>query len=395
MNVGGTGWAERRRALRVDTERRVRALQAVMRERGLGAALFTATAGPGLFGVAKYFTNLVLWYGRAYVVIGARQPEPVIVHWSSFQSEWNRQEATTERIETPDVSVALDSPVAFRRALEIAMDLAGADRRLGVEHVAQTWAAGEWEEFRQRLPGVETVDLSRSIDAIRCVKSPFELDEIRLLGELMTQAMERFARTARPGLPVWPAAAAAEEVLKAEGCLWGRTKASLNQRPATLPPPLDRRFQADDIVLFEIDYAGPFGYWYEMTALFSFAPLPSAVQARVRLYEDVIRLIAGACRPGTRVGDLASLADEGFRARGQPVVGMHLPHCHSIGLDETDGPNSSASPDDRLEADMVLAIHPGSLFPGGTAFLMSDLFRVTSEGGERLSGKTWLHRVIS
>ena len=87
--------AASRQALVADTPRRIGALQQIMRAQGVGAAPFAATAGPGLFGVAKYFSNLVLWYGRAYVVVGARHPEPAIVHWSGFQSRWNRQEATT------------------------------------------------------------------------------------------------------------------------------------------------------------------------------------------------------------------------------------------------------------------------------------------------------------
>jgi len=389
-----TSFQERRAGLEADTPRRIAALQTVMREKGIGVALFSGTAGPGLFGIAKYFTNLVLWYGRAYVVIGAENPEPAIVHWSSFQSEWNRQEATTSWIETPDVAVALSSVDAFNKALAIALDLNAGGQRLGVEHVSQTWAVGEMEEFRRQCPDFELVDLSLSIDAIRCIKSPFELSEISLLGELMTRAMERFEAVARPGVPIWHATSAAEEVLKAEGCSWGRTKMSLNLKAPTIPPPVDRCFAQDDLVLLEIDYSGAFGYWYEMTCLFSFEPLSPIIQRKVDAYKDVIALMTDACRPGTRVGDLAPLADDAFRDRGYPVVGMHLPHCHSIGLDETDGANSATTPNDLLQEDMVLAVHPGSIFDDGTAFSMSDMFRVTPNGGERQSRKTWLNVVI-
>jgi hypothetical protein len=37
-------------------------------------------------------------------------------------------------------------------------------------------------------------------------------------------------------------------------------------------------------------------------------------------------------------------------------------NVHSIGLDENDSPNSGSTLDDLLEADMVLAIHPGTIF---------------------------------
>lgn len=385
---------ERRRNLKLDTERRISALQEVMREKGIGAALFAGTAGPGLFGVPKYFTNLSLWYGRAFVVIGATHPEPAIVHWSGFQSEWNRQEATTTWIETPDVAVASSSLEAFKRALAIAAELCGDQHTLGVENISNTWTHGEYEEFKEHFSQYRLIDIFRDIDAIRSIKSPFELSEIKILGELMTKAMERFAAVARPGRPIWHAMSAGEELLKSEGGSWGRAKMSLNYKPATILPPVDRVFQRDDVILLEFDYSGAFGHWYEMTCLFSFEPLSPPLRKKVKDYEEVISIMTEACQPETRVGDLSDIVDQAFNDRGYRVIGMHLPHCHSIGLDECDGPNSSSTPDDLLKENVVLAVHPGSIFEDGTGFAMSDLFRVAPGGAERQSRKTWLHALI-
>lgn len=387
-------FAERRAALHADTPRRIEALQQLMRAKGLGAVILTGTAGPGLFGVPKYFTNLSLWYGKAFVVIGVDHPTPAIVHWSSFQSEWNRQEATTDWIETPDVAVAASSIAAFERAAAIAAELSGSSRKIGAEHYDLTWSAGEAAFFKDKYPEWEIVEIWHEIDQIRAVKSPFELSEIRLLGEDMTGAMERFAEVAKPGRTIWSAMAASEEYLKARGCSWGRAKMSLNQKPATILPTVDRVFNEDDLILYEIDYSGPFGHWYEMTCLFSFKPLSAQMQNTVDAYQDVIRLMVDNTRPGLHVGDLHRMADERFKELGFPVVGMHLPHVHSIGLDECDGPNSSSTADDHLEENMVLALHPGSIFADGTGYTMSDLFRVTPDGGERMSRKTWINVVI-
>ena len=32
----------------------------------------------------------------------------------------------------------------------------------------------------------------------------------------------------------------------------------------------------DDVILFELVYTGPLGYWHEITCLYSFGPLPDA-----------------------------------------------------------------------------------------------------------------------
>ena len=104
-------------------------------------------------------------------------------------------------------------------------------------------------------------------------------------------------------------------------------------------------------------------------------------ERRAGLESDIPRRIAALQAVMREKG--IGVADDAFRDCGYPVVGMHLPHCHSIGLDETDGANSSATPDDLLQEDMILAVHPGSIFDDDTAFAMSDMFRVTPDGGER------------
>ena len=373
-------------ALEQDIARRIRRAQDLMRERDLGALLIPAVGGPGMWGVAKYFTNLNLWAGRAYVVVGAEHPNPVIVMGSPYGAEWNKQDATT-----PWVEYSMTD--AFGRALEVTQELAGASRRVGVEHIQTNWSAGEWERARQ-LDGYEWVDVTRAIDDQRVIKSAFEIEAMYDTGRILTAALERFAEVARPGARAWAAAAEAEAVCKAEGCYWGRQKYSVDLRPFTIPTPLDRRFTEDDIILFELVYCGPLGYWLEMTGLFSFKPLPPAIQAQVDAQTRVIQAAADATRPGVPIGRIAELTNQTWSELGYTVIGKHTPDCHSIGLDEMDGPNSWYTPEWPLEANMALSFHPSTLLEGTKAFLVSDNYLVTPAGGVRLSPKTWTYRQI-
>src|SRR5438034_380552 len=117
-----------------------------MEEKGVAALLIPAAGGPGLMGMAKYFTNVVLWAGRAYVILAAEEETPVIVQWSGYGATWNRQEAVDSRVET-----SRDSD-AFGHALTIMRSLVPSGARLGVEHIASSWTAGEWERFQAEMP---------------------------------------------------------------------------------------------------------------------------------------------------------------------------------------------------------------------------------------------------
>ena len=377
----------RRFALEQDVDRRVKKLQALMKEKDLGAVFIPAHGAPGMMGMAKYFTNLRLWAGPAYVIVGADHPEPAVIIWSSYGAMWNRQDATTSWVENPD-------PDAYGRALEIAQELAGSKKRVGVEHLATSWTKGEWDRFAETLSDYEFVDISRELDEMRSIKSHFEIEENYRTGRIFTEGMERFAEVTRPGVLAWDAAAAAEEVIKRQGCFWGRSKYSLDLRPYTIPTPLDRRFTEDDIILFEMVFTGPLGYWSEMTSIYSFKPLPPEIQAQVEAHEKVIENAAFAAKPGVPIGKIAEVNAKSWKDLGFPVIGKHTPNCHSIGLDESDGPSSWFTPEWKLEANMVLSFHPSTLLEGDRAFLISDNYLVTDEGAVRLSPKEWYHRLI-
>ena len=377
----------RRFALEQDVARRIEKFQTLMNEKDLGAVFVVAGGGPGMLGMAKYLTNLVMWAGRAYVVLGAEHPEPALIQWSSYGATWNRQEATTSWVENPD-------PDAYGRAIEIAKELAGSKKRIGVEHVAQNWTVGEWDRIRKELPDYEFVDITKEVDAIRSIKSHFEIEHFYDMGRLMTEAFLLFEEVAQPGVRAWEAAAVSEEVLKAAGCYWGRQKYSFDLRPYTIPTPLEQRFSEDDIFIFELVYNSPLGYWCEMTSLYSFKPLPPEIKAQVDAQDKVIEACARAARPGVPIGEIAQVSNQTFKDLGFPVIGQHTPHCHSIGLDESDGPSSWFTPEEKLQSNMVLSFHPSTLLEGDRAFLISDNYLVTLEGAVRLSPKSWTDKLL-
>ena len=370
-----------------DILRRVDAARKLMEQDGVGAILIPAGGGPGLMGMAKYFTNVVLWAGRAYVILGLEDP-PTIVQWSGYGAAWNRQEAVNSRVETSSDSDALG------HALKLLKSVAGRSTRIGVEHVATSWTAGEWERFQLETTGYEIVDLTTQLDRLRGVKSAFEIEAMFETGRIISDGFERFSEVARPGVPTWEAASEAEAVIKAQGCYWGRQKYSMDQRPFTIPTTRGRRFSPDDEFIFELVYCGPLGYWSEMTALFSFRPLRDKLSTRLAALEEVIDVTARAACPDVPIGKIAELSNRTFEGLGYVVEGKHTPDCHSIGLDELDGPSSMLTPDEKLEPNMVLSFHPSTMLENGEAFLISDNYLVTPGGGVRLSPKTWNYRQL-
>ena len=366
-------------ALKRDIARRIERIQALMKAKDLGALIVVGQAQPGGIGAIRYITHAHIWGGAAYAVLGANDPHPWLTVWSSYQSMWSRSETTTlpERVESPDNIVA--------RTTDLAKEYASGGKRIGMVNMNKLMSIGEYGKFTKALEGYELVEITADYDALRQIKSPFELEAIQQNGAILDSAMDVFRDQAHVGARFWDVCAAVEGYIKSFGGFWGRTKVALDLSPYTIPTPKDQRMTEDDIMNFEIVYESPWGYWLEMTSVFSFKPLPADVQAMYNGYLLAVEQSAAVAKTGNTFRMISDTNDKTLRDLGFNVVGKHTPDCHSTGLDGSDGPSTQSNPDFVLKSNMVLSFHPGTILENQRGFLITDNFLVTPEGAVRLS----------
>ncbi len=367
-------------SLKRDTARRVKRLQAMMKEKDLDAMIITGQAMPGGMGAIRYITHAHLWGGVAYAVLGADDPYPWLQVWSSYQAVWSRNETTTlpERVLSPYEDIV-------RATADNAKEYATGSKRIGMVNMSKLMSLGTYQAFAAQLEGYEMVEVTDAFNAIRQIKTPFELEAIQQNGGILDGAMDIFKNMAGVGVRYWDVCAAVEGYIKSFGAFWGRTKLSLDITPYTVPTDKDLRMSRDDIINFEIVYESPYGYWLEMTTVFSFEPLPDDILALLNGYLAAVEASAAVAKAGNTFRDISEANDNTLRGLGFPVVGKHTPDCHSTGLDGSDGPNSLGAPDFVLQPNMVLSYHPGTVLENDRGFLISDNFLVTPEGAVRLS----------
>ncbi len=368
-------------AFKRDVARRITRIQSMMAEQGLGALIIIGSGGPGGFGALRYISNAHLWGGAAYGVLGAEDPNPWVEVWSSYQAVWTRNETSTrpERVESPDDIVS--------RTATLAKEYAAQSKRIGIVGM-QKMSLGEYKAFSRLLEGFELIDATASFNAIRQIKTMFEIEALQQNGAILDASLDVFAEHARIGARYWDVCAACEAFVKGKGAFWGRTKLSLDITPFTVPTPKDLCMREDDIINFEIVYESPWGYWLEMTTIFSFIELPDDVQALLDGYLMAVENSSAAAKAGNTLRDISEANDQTLRSLGYPVVGKHTPDCHSTGLDGSDGPSSVAAPGFVLKPNMVLSFHPGTVLEHNRGFLISDNFLVTESGSVRLSPHT-------
>ena len=366
-------------ALTRDVSQRINRIQAMMAEKDLGAIIIVGGGAPGGLGALRYITNVHLWGGAAYGVLGSEDPDPWLLVWSSYQGVWSRNETTTQkdRVISPGDIVG--------ETTNLARNYAEKSRRIGMVNMNKLLSVGEHAKFMAALNGYEVVEVTDAYNTIRQIKTPFELEALQQNGAILDGCLDVFRDSAYVGARYWDVCAATEAYVKSHGAFWGRTKLSLDITPYTVPTDKNHRMGVDDIINFEIVYESPWGYWLEMTTVFSFNELPDEIDSLLHGYLRAVEASSSAARTGNTFADVSAANDDTLRGLGFPVAGKHTPDCHSTGLDGSDGPNSLGAPDFELKSNMVLSFHPGTVLENDRGFLISDNFLVTPEGAVRLS----------
>ena len=366
--------------LKRDVAKRIERVQAMMKANDLDVLVITGHAAPGSIGAMRYITHAHLWGGGAYAVLGVNDPHPWLQVWSSYQAVWSRNETTTlpERVESPAGDI-------IERTCDLAKEYATGSKRIGMVNMNKLMSIGTYQQFAKTLGNYELVEVTDAYNAIRQIKTPFELEALQQNGSILDSAMDIFVEQAFVGARYWDVCSAVEGYIKSFGGFWGRTKLALDGTPYTVPTAKDLRMKREDIINFEIVYESPYGYWLELTSVFSFDPLPDDTQALLDGYLLAVENSAAVAKTGNTFSMISDANDKTLRDLGFPVDGKHTPDCHSTGLDGSDGPNTIGSPDFVLKSNMVLSYHPGTVLENDRGFLISDNFLVTPEGAVRLS----------
>ena len=140
---------------------------------------------------------------------------------------------------------------------------------IGVVGLAQVMLHGDVLALPAALPDARLDDATAAVDGIMAIRSAEEIalqTETYRLSPWPMRDRKRRSGLGAASAPRWPRPAALAE----QGCLDGI--AHLTHGAAPLRPPTDRIIGADDVIKVSLEFAGPNGYWVELSAVYSFRP---------------------------------------------------------------------------------------------------------------------------
>jgi Xaa-Pro aminopeptidase len=370
-------------------ETRIERVRAKMTDAGLDALLVTSEAN------FRYFTGFTsqTWVSptrpRYFVLPRSGQPVAIVpasnltgmraTSWISDVRTWQAPDPADDGISL--VASALGE--CRDRYGAIGAEI-GPESRLGMP-------VADFLRVRQMLEPTEIRDGSATLNAVRLIKSPSEIDRIRRAAHVLSESFDALPHQLRTGLTERESCAALHIDLIRRGAdtvpyLVGRS--GPGGYDATNIGPTDRNLTSGDILYVDVGCTID-GYFCDFDRHFAFGP-PSSEARRAfdSVYQATNAGIA-AVVPGQRACDVWQAMADSLAA--VPSAGTTIGRMgHGIGLLITEAPSMSQGDQTVLQPGMVLTIEPGVSYVsagGDTVNLMvhEENIVVTENGAELLS----------
>jgi len=306
---------------------------------------------------------------RAFRFYHPSDPRPPTMRSIDLAKEVLRERGLTERV-----------------GLELSQNSQICDRMVGEPTV---YTQGYFDAFR----GVaqQLLDCTGLLADARMIKTPQEIERMRLANELAAIGMEYARQNIRPGMKESEVGAMIEGHIHAVGVGYqgkvemARAFTLVWSGPgiATFTATSHRPVVPDEPTLVEIWVCAD-GYWTDLTK--NIVPSGKLTPRYNRLLDQLLAILHEAssiARDGAPLGELDRLIRQRIAEAGYPGQPSH-PVAHGVGARAHEPPFAHQAAPGTIRKGMVLAIEPGVYWEGGGGLRLEDNYLVTDGASEKL-----------
>ncbi|HWM11029.1 MAG TPA: M24 family metallopeptidase [Solirubrobacteraceae bacterium] len=363
-----------------ERERRHAALADAMTAAGHDALVIWSRGDEFLRGRVQYVSDIYQWAGWGIVVLPAKGEATFVGDplWSAARAEAVEWIPHVVQSQAPGEEVA-----------GVLADLGLARGSIGLVGLPDAAPAAHVRALEAAAPGAAFADATDLFDDVRAIKSDEEIGNLRETSRILLAVFDALAAEIRPGVPEWDVTAEGHRLCRQYGCLDGIVQIGR--------PPFryfshgsDAAIARDDVVVIDLEWGGPTGYWLELRRCFSFGPPTDEARRFFELRREAYDACVEAMRPGAHSTDVLRARDAVYDRHGYPRPTAPRYTAHGIGIDSLEPPWVPGK--DRVLAEgMVLSLHPDIVVEdpalrarvGGIT--LSDNILVTADGPERMT----------
>jgi Xaa-Pro aminopeptidase len=370
-----------------ERERRRDALRALMEEHGYDALVVSGRGDEFVRGRIQYAADIFQWAGWGFLLL-PKAGDAMFVGdplWGLAQPEggppW-----------VEDLRVSQEPGEEIARALA---DLGLRRPSVGIVGLADITASAHLRELERAAPAASLADATAAFDDVRCRKSEEEIANLYETSAILRRVFRALEAELRPGVTERDVLAQAQRLCRQFGCVDG---IALIGRPpqAGFGWGTDAPLGRDDVVVVDLEWGGPSGYWLELRRCFSFGPPPDDVRRFWELRIETFDACLDVMRAGNSSEEILVARDRVYERVGRTAGGSRRYTAHGIGIDSLEPPWVPGK-ERTLREGMVVSLHPDiHLDERDTARFgavsVGDNVLVTAAGPKRMTydEETWI-----
>jgi Xaa-Pro aminopeptidase len=283
------------------------------------------------------------------------------------------------------LNVLKERDLGEKVAIELNMGTQSADRMVGEPTMPTQMYFDAFGEVAGRV-----VDATPLLNEARAIKTPQEIERMRLANELAALAMDYTREHIRTGMKESEVGGMYESFVHGVGVGYkGKVEMARaftlvwsGKGIATFTATGDRPIQKNEPTLLEI-WVCVDGYWTDLTKNVCPGDLTPEYHKLLDLLLNVFNEAIAYARDGASFPDLDRLIRARIAEGGYPGQPSH-PICHGVGARAHEFPYAHQAGTGTIKKGMVLAIEPGIYWPGGGGLRLEDDFLITDKGSEKL-----------
>jgi len=246
--------------------------------------------------------------------------------------------------------------------------------------------AKDFATLQKNLPAVQWVAADGIFNRARQIKTPSELSLLRALSKLTDKAIGDTLRSAKVGMSEMELAGTLLSSLFAGGADSYKLMIIASGERSQFPNvgPTDRKLQKGDIIRMEI-FGQKNGY---LTGVCRTAVVGDATPEQYKIWANLIEckyLVMDLIKPGASCPEVYRKFLQKFSELGFEAISFV---AHGIGLHLHEEPYMGRYGNEVVQAGMVGAFEPLVYIPGRFGMQNKDMFCVSENGCELLSGVT-------
>lgn len=242
------------------------------------------------------------------------------------------------------------------------------------------------EALQNEFPGSKLVPADTKLQALRSLKTPAEVDNMREAARLADRAMEVAVSSLAAGVTEVEVAAEIEHSMRKLGAprmafstivLFGPRSAMAHGVPGKTP------LKPGDLVLIDLGVVSR-GYCSDITRTFAFKDISPEFREIYQVNLEAQLAALAACRPGNPVGLVDQAAREVITRAGYAKhTGQRV--GHGIGIQVHEYPSMTGDNEDIMQPGLTFTVEPGLSFEGAGGFRIEDDVLIMPDGCEILT----------